>query len=66
MRKMIGYCRRRGTQRLVGEALPGNERLFALARRYGFTLTPSTDGASVLLSVDLGNGTIAADVAATA
>jgi acetyltransferase len=61
LRKMIDYCRRRGTQRLVGEALPDNARVLALARRHGFTVTPSRDGATVLLEADLGNGQDAGD-----
>jgi acetyltransferase len=64
LRKMIDYCRDRGTQRLTGESLAGNDRLFALARRYGFTLTTSPDGSSVVLDVDLAKGKIAADAAA--
>jgi acetyltransferase len=63
--KMIAYCRRRGTQRLIGEALAGNARVLALARRYGFALTPSADGSSIMLATDLGNGTIAAESVTT-
>ena len=63
LRKMIDYCRARGTRRLAGEALSGNARVLALARRYGFALTPSADGASVKLAMDLANGTMAADSA---
>jgi hypothetical protein len=53
---MIDYCRERGTQRLTGEALADNERLFALVRRQGFTLAPSGDGTSVTLGLDLAQG----------
>jgi acetyltransferase len=54
LRKMIDYCMGRGTQRLTGESLPDNERLFALVRRHGFTLAPSADGGSVMLELDIG------------
>jgi acetyltransferase len=48
--KMIEYCQSRGTSRLVGEALPDNARVFALVRRYGFTVTASPDGSTVMLT----------------
>jgi acetyltransferase len=64
LRKMIDYCRARGTQRLTGESVAGNARLFALARRYGFSLAPSPDHSSVTLTVDLQKVNIAADVPA--
>jgi acetyltransferase len=64
LRKMIDYCRRRGTQTLVGEARADNERVFALAQHYGFALKPSADGVSVMLSADLRNARIAADAPA--
>ena len=53
LRKMTDYCRARGIERLTGEAGPGNERVFALARRHGFALMPSGDGKSVMLVADL-------------
>jgi acetyltransferase len=56
LRKMIDYCSERGTQRLTGEALADNERLFALVRRHGFTLAPSADGTSVTLELDIAQG----------
>ncbi|MGE5169860.1 MAG: bifunctional acetate--CoA ligase family protein/GNAT family N-acetyltransferase [Rudaea sp.] len=52
--KMIDYCKSRGTSRLVGEALPDNARVFALVRRYGFTVAPSSDGSTVMLTKALG------------
>lgn len=51
--KLIAYCRSRGTRELVGEALPDNARVLALARRYAFTATPSADGSSVMLRASL-------------
>ena len=56
LRKMIDYCRERGTQRLTGEALADNERLLALVRRHGFRLAPSADRTSVTLELDLAQG----------
>jgi acetyltransferase len=37
MRKMIGYCRERGTRRLVALVLHENLTMLALARTFGFT-----------------------------
>jgi acetyltransferase len=36
MQKMIGYCKSRGVQEIVGEVLPDNEAMLNLARRLGF------------------------------
>ncbi|MGE5105470.1 MAG: bifunctional acetate--CoA ligase family protein/GNAT family N-acetyltransferase [Betaproteobacteria bacterium] len=48
--RMIAYCASRGTRVLVGEALPDNARVFALVRRYGFTIAPSPDSSTVTLT----------------
>jgi acetyltransferase len=37
LEKMIGYCRERGVQELVGQVLPDNRRMLALARDLGFS-----------------------------
>jgi acetyltransferase len=39
MRKLIAYCRSRGTREIVGEALPQNSRITGLAKSLGFTVT---------------------------
>lgn len=41
MRKLIDYCRARGTREIVGEALPQNSRITGLARSLGFTVKSS-------------------------
>jgi acetyltransferase len=40
LEKLIRYCRGRGTQRLVGQALSQNVRMLQLARTLGFRLKP--------------------------
>jgi acetyltransferase len=44
MRKLIDYCRSRGTREIVGEALPQNSRVIALARSLGFEVTVDAEG----------------------
>jgi acetyltransferase len=51
-KKLIDYCRSRGTKELVGEALANNPRLIGLVRRFGFAVTHPEHG-SVLLRLDL-------------
>jgi acetyltransferase len=58
--KMIAYCASRGTCAIEGEALAGNARVLALARRYGFATTPSADGTMLTLRLVLGNGSMSA------
>lgn len=53
LRKMIGYCRARGTLRIVGETLHDNEALQRLVRRLGFTLKPSGEPGIVRAELDL-------------
>jgi acetyltransferase len=60
LRKLIDYLRARGTKWIEGEALPDNDRVFALVRRYGFAITPSADGSTMTLRASLGNGSTAA------
>jgi len=52
LRKLIDYCRSRGTQRLIGEAFADNDRMLALARECGFQVTGRHDGI-VGLELDL-------------
>ena len=45
MRRLIDYCRSRGTREIVGEALPQNTRILKLARKLGFAVSAGgTDG----------------------
>jgi acetyltransferase len=53
LKKLINYCRSRGTKELVGEALADNTRLRGLARRFGFVLTSSPPTHTVNLRLDL-------------
>jgi acetyltransferase len=53
MKKLIDYCRTRGTHRIVGEALSYNRRLLALVRSLGFSTARSPDGDTILLTLDL-------------
>lgn len=39
MKKLIGYCRARGTGEIVGEALPQNSRIVAMVKKLGFEVT---------------------------
>ncbi|MGH8855539.1 MAG: GNAT family N-acetyltransferase, partial [Telluria sp.] len=38
MRKLIDYCRSRGTREIVGEALPQNSRITGMVKTLGFTV----------------------------
>ena len=53
MKKIIGYCMKRGTDVLTGSVLRGNERMLALARELGFALTYGNDAGIVQLSLRL-------------
>lgn len=52
LRKLIAYCRSRGTKELVGEALADNRRVIGLVRPFGGAVTHSEPG-TVLLRFDL-------------
>jgi len=52
MRKVIDYCRSRGTQRLVGQVLPDNASMLRLARELGFQFD-AADQDGVALSLPL-------------
>jgi acetyltransferase len=53
LKKLVDYCRSRGTRELLGEALAQNERVIALARRFGFVVTASPATNTVKLNLDL-------------
>ena len=42
--KLVGYCRSRGTRRLIGQAYAENERMLGLARKIGFRTGECRDG----------------------
>lgn len=50
--KLIDHLRRRGTHRLVGLALADNQRMLALARRHGCSITRA-DAGTVALALSL-------------
>jgi acetyltransferase len=52
-KKLIDYCRSRGTRELVGEALAENQAVIALTRRFGFAVTPSHGTHTVNLKLEL-------------
>ena len=52
LKKLIDYCRSRGTEELVGEALADNQRVISLAKRFGSAVTHSEQG-TVFLRFDL-------------
>jgi acetyltransferase len=56
MEKLIAYCRQRGTARIVGEALPENGAVIALARSLGFQAAFSHPDGLVRLTLELGRG----------
>jgi acetyltransferase len=52
LRKLIAYCRSRGTKELLGEALADNQRVIGLVRRFGGLVSHSEPG-TVALRFDL-------------
>jgi acetyltransferase len=52
-KKLIDYCRSRGTRELVGEALAENHAVIALTRRFGFAVTSNPGAHTVNLKLDL-------------
>ena len=56
MRKIIAYSRARGTGTLTGAVLHGNERMLALARDLGFTVTQGNDAGIAQLTLTLTPG----------
>jgi len=54
MRKIIDYCRSRGTRRMTGQALHTNVNIIKLAREFGFSVrTPEDDKTMVELLLEL-------------
>ncbi|MEM7221799.1 MAG: bifunctional acetate--CoA ligase family protein/GNAT family N-acetyltransferase [Pseudomonadota bacterium] len=53
MRKIVAYCRQRGTQRIVGQVLATNKAMLALAKRNGFLRQASDQQEIVELRLDL-------------
>ena len=52
LKKLVDYCRSRGTKELVGEALADNQRVIGLVRRFGGTVINAEPG-TVVLRFDL-------------
>jgi len=44
LRKVIAYCRSRGTREIIGEALPDNQRVLGLVRHFGAEMNHSEPG----------------------
>lgn len=55
MKKIIRYCRARGTGVLSGSVLRGNERMLSLARELGFSTKYDNDAGVVQLALPLAN-----------
>ena len=56
MRKMVAYCQRRGTKRIIGQVLATNKAMLTLASRYGFTQQSNTEPDVVEVRLDLEAG----------
>lgn len=53
MRKMIAYCRTRGSRRLVGEVLSDNDPMLRLMRSLGFEIRMTNEGGVVSVTLPL-------------
>ena len=53
MKKLIDYCRSRGMQQIVGEALGSNQRILKLASRLGFDIRFSSEAGTTFMRLDL-------------
>jgi acetyltransferase len=53
MKKLIDYCRSRGMQQIVGEALGNNQRILKLASRLGFDIRFSPEAGTTFMRLDL-------------
>jgi acyl-CoA synthetase (NDP forming)/GNAT superfamily N-acetyltransferase len=51
--KMVGYCRSRGTRRMVGQILADNDRMLELARGMGFSVAPLPGEEVIEVALDL-------------
>jgi acetyltransferase len=56
LEKMIRYCRKRGTERLIGQVLTDNTGMWELARRTGFTSQLSAEGDAMEITLNLTSG----------
>ncbi|MDT3779064.1 bifunctional acetate--CoA ligase family protein/GNAT family N-acetyltransferase [Nitrospira sp. MA-1] len=56
MEKMIRYCRKRGTERLVGQVLTDNTGMLELAQRTGFTKKLTVEGDAMEITLNLTSG----------
>jgi GNAT superfamily N-acetyltransferase len=53
MNKLIDYCRSRGIQQIVGEALGNNQRILKLTSRLGFDNRFSPEAGTTFMRLDL-------------
>jgi len=53
LKKLIGYCRNRGTREIIGETLHANRELLRLIREFGFETMRSPEDDTTLLKFDL-------------
>lgn len=53
MEKLIAYCRRHGTQHIVGEALSQNRGVLALTSRLGFEIKSAPEPGTAFMRLDL-------------
>jgi len=56
MAKLIRYWRERGTQKLVGVALPDNQMVLRLARSLGFVVEPDASNGTMRMQLSLQEG----------
>jgi acetyltransferase len=64
MRKMIRYCRERGTTEMVGQVLADNVDMLRLARHLGFTARHAPDYDTVEVRLILNEGRLSDDASA--
>ena len=53
LKKLIDYCRDRGTGQVVGHVLPDNERMLALAEKHGFHRYPREEEGEIEVRLPL-------------
>ncbi len=56
LEKMIRYCRKRGTERLIGQVLTDNAGMLELAQRTGFTKKLTAEGDAMEITLSLTSG----------
>ena len=64
MRKMIRYCRERGTTEMVGQVLADNADMLRLARHLGFTSRHAPDYDTIDVRLILNEGRLSDDASA--